>query len=201
MRSLNLLFDLPLEKALILALAAIVLYFILDFKKNIHKVLERHGDRIDESIDKFSKDVKHLRTSLTEHSYEIDKTQKKITGEFLKMQENIFRTKEELKEDFTETQLLFKDIKNELGSVNARIIAQNGTLNNYKLKVDKIEDGIKEHSGSFKEFKDGFDGFQNDFEKLRQMVEDNRDALLKSKEVLKVYSAEVKLLKKKYGAK
>lgn len=189
--------DSPIEKILILMLSSVAFYFIIDFKKNIQRILNRHSDKIDQNSKNLNSELVSFRHSLAQHSSDIDLSQKKISGDFFLLKESAFKMKEEIKDDMVKTQLEFKELKMELIVICEKMKINTSKSIEVSEKINNAKEEIDKNINSINLIKFDFDKSNLEVNSISKKVNENRDALLKSKEVLKMCTQEIKLLKKK----
>lgn len=190
----------PAGKFILFGLTAITtgcfglaIYFLIDFKKNIEKTLDEHSNKLGRQRSELNEDIKELRFTMTKHSEDMLKTNSQITISLYKMKEDGVEFKKQLRDEMNSILKSFLLMKTDLEKIELRMKSSAEDMDKNYGKIIVLQNGLRANIIELKELKKKM----NETDAVSQ---ENREALLKEKEILKVYGNEIREIKKKMKA-
>lgn len=175
------------------ALAAIVAYFLIDFKSTIDKTIQGFSEEMKTIQRELSKDLKSFGLRIDNHKDSLGRAGKAINGDMLEIRKSAMSLRESISEEISSMKSEVFKLESKASGLAGDIKISTKEFNDKFGQLIKMNEDVETTYGKVILLEKHFD-------KMGTKVRFNKEAHYKTKEILKRYREEINTINDRHKA-
>lgn len=179
-------------KVLLVVFVGFAMYVLSEFRGHIKDTFKKHDDSIKKANQKFGEEVEEMKLSLAQHSSDMDKAQKEIAGQALRLKEDLMNAQIDLNNELNKTKIGMVKINKSLNLLSDNVLKYRGDLESSHGKIISMERYLAKNKNEMGKVLGTLETVKEDYGKVKLIAEKGKRAAEETAAIIEAHKATIK---------